>query len=286
MKSLAFDVYRRIVRLFTGTRLGERFPINVAHRLLMRALKPRRVEIAGHRLTLDPHDSLGLSLRPYEPFTSRLVEDCLRPGQVAVDVGANIGYFTLLLARGVGATGRVYAFEPDPESFALLRRNVAANGYGNVIAAQAAVAEEAGTVRLFRSPDNAGDHRTYDAGDGRAAIVVEAVRLDDALADAARVDFIKMDVQGAEPRALAGMRALLERSPRVVLLSEFWPWGLARGGASAAAYLEQLDALGFSLQLIDDDAERLEAVRAKDLLERLGTSFHHHVNLLCRHRPA
>jgi FkbM family methyltransferase len=96
-----------------------------------------------------------------ERFEMDLWSDSLRPGMVVADVGANLGLYTLLAAERVGPAGRVHSFEPDPQNAALLRRNVAANVYNNVVLHEAAVADRQGVVALHRCPEHHGDHRIY-----------------------------------------------------------------------------------------------------------------------------
>src|SRR5262249_36182110 len=150
----------------------------------------------------------------YEPFETGLLQNQLRPGDVVVDVGANIGYYTLLFARCVGPRGRVFAFEPDQTNFDLLRRNVERNGYTNVTLVRKAVAAQSGKLRLYLCEDNKGDHRTYDSHDGRPSLEIDAVSLDDYFAgERGSIALIKMDIQGAEEGALRGMRRLLADNP-------------------------------------------------------------------------
>ncbi len=91
------------------------------------------------------------------------MQNLIKPGQTVIDVGANIGYYnTLQFAKLVGPTvSRVYAFEPDPDNFALLRKNVAQNGYANVVCIQKAVSDQTSKLKLFRNSQNHGDHRIY-----------------------------------------------------------------------------------------------------------------------------
>lgn len=239
------------------------------HRLLR-----SRAEVFGHRMVLDADDAVVTDhlcrLGSFEPFETELVMRTVRPGDTVLDVGANVGYYTLIFARLVGPHGRVFAFEPDPQNFDLLRRNVRANGYANVTLEQKAVADSAGALALYRNPANKGDHRTYDAGGGREAVEVGAVALDDYFASLdGRVDLIKMDIQGAEERALAGMLKLLGRNPGVRLITEFWPRGLRLCGGDARRYAGRLRELGFGLRVINEAAERLEAFDLEAVLRRL-----------------
>ena len=242
-------------------------------------------DVVGHKMFLDEKDSLRLSVaRVFEPVVTRLFEREVRDGQTVLDIGANIGYFTLLLARQVGPTGRVFAFEPDPTNFGLLQRNVAANGYSNVSFVQRAVWSATGPLRLYLSDENKGDHRVYDSDDGRAALTIEAVRLDDYFASLPdlRVDVVKMDVQGSEAHALSGMRGLLGRRREATLVTEFWPAGLHRAGSSARGYLEALSDLGFRPYLVDERADRLLPADPERLLAEYTIDNDGSADLACR----
>ncbi len=195
------------------------------------------------------------------------------PGATFVDVGANIGWFTVIGSRLVGSRGRVIAFEPDPDNVRLLRRAVARNHCGNVTVHPCAVGAESGTARLFRSSDNQGDHRLEVASDRRDSVVVAVRSLDDSLGHAAAdAGVIKMDTQGSEAAALRGMRKLLTRNPRVRVVLEFWPFGLQRCGASADALAELFGQRDGALWLISGDGAAME-IRPQDLPELARTRY-------------
>jgi len=224
------------------------------------------VEVQGLRMWLDWPDSLGLRRNPiYEPLETAVVSACMRPGMRVVDLGANIGYYTLLMARAVGEQGRVWAFEPDPANCALLRRNAMLNGFAQVEVIEAAAAEAAGEVTLYSSEQNRGDNRIYhSSGEKRSAARVKTVRVADCLPAGERLDFVKMDIQGAEPQALGGMMEVLHRSPEVLLLTEYWPEGIAQAGQVPEDFLDALRASGFGLHLLEgrDGKVLLEKVEA------------------------
>lgn len=217
-----------------------------------------RAHVQGHMMFLDPADSI---VSPYllrdgffELAETILVENHVKPGDVVVDVGANIGYYTLILARLVGTTGRVYAFEPDPKNFALLQKNVVGNRYRNVTLIPCAVTEKSGRLKLFLCDTNKGDHRIYPSEECRAQVEIQGVSLDDYLnAKEETVDFVKMDIQGSEPGALRGMRRIIQRSPKLKMVTEFWPRGMKRFGASPDEFLDELRELGFDLSVIGED---------------------------------
>jgi tRNA G37 N-methylase Trm5 len=124
--------------------------------------------VQGHKMYLDSKESLDLSIYGvYEEYETDLIKKEIDRGDVVLDLGANIGYYTLLFAKKVGDEGRVYAFEPDPTNFSLLKKNVEINGYRNVVLIQKAVSNKNGKLKLYLNEDNKGDHRFYNSHDGR-----------------------------------------------------------------------------------------------------------------------
>lgn len=280
-RALLFKLYRLAARRLWGRGLGTIRPLATLHKMIVVRLKPTFVEIEGHTLYLDDIDSLHLSiLDTFEPLETDLVKREVKRGDHVLDVGAHIGYFTLLFAKLVGNEGTVFAFEPEPRNFALLRKNVGANGYGNVVLVNKAVSNRTGPARLYLSEDNRGDHRLFDSYDGRRSINVECIRLDDYFATHERVDFIKMDIQGAEAMALEGMTALWERNRAIKLLTEFWPDGIRRAGRDPRAYLRALQGEGFALSALEH-ADRLANVpeTLTEFLESNPTKDY--VNVFC-----
>lgn len=209
-------------------------------------MRPERVELEEFRIWVrraDPQVGLAIARdRQYEPHLTRQLRALLGPGSVFVDVGANIGFFTLLAAARVGPKGRVHAFEARADNLSLLRRSVEDNGFANVEVHQCAVSDRAGNLAFFASGTWYSNGRIVgddEAGSERLPRV-RAVTLDQVLANEPRVDVIKMDIEGAEARALAGMRGLLRRH-RPVLLTEFSPDLLQlSSGIAPPAYLAAL----------------------------------------------
>ena len=256
--------------------------------LLGRARSPVVDDVHGHRMFVDEKDSMGLSIdAAFEPLETRFCSAAAKRGGVVVDIGANIGYYTLLFARQVGPSGRVFAFEPDADNFRLLSANVSANHYTNVTAVQAAVSDRDERLDLYRNEANRMDHQTYDAGEGWQHVSVAAIRLDDYFAaDSRRVDLIKMDIQGSEPRALSGMIGLRTRNRDVVFVTEFWPWGLRRAGHDPAVFLARLGELGFALSEIDERKKRVVGTTPAALLDALDEHDKWAAtNLVCTRSP-
>lgn len=183
----------------------------------------------------------------WEDLETRWVMHSIRPGDVFVDVGANIGYYTVLAAKLVGEEGHVYAFEPDPTSFAILKANVERNGLSNVTLEQKALSNEPGSLRLFLAPDNKGDHRIFDEeGAARPFLDVEAMRLDDyAPIKNRKIDFIKVDTQGAEGLILQGMIETIAANPKLVMVMEYTPSALRAVGTDPSEFLAALQKMDF-----------------------------------------
>lgn len=141
----------------------------------------------------------------------------LRPGDVFYDVGANVGFFTLLGARLVGEAGRVYAFEPLPDNLQALRRNLSLNDAGQVEVLGVAAAERTGTARLVVTESSLGARLgPPEAADG---LVVETLALDDAVVGRGLLppSLLKIDVEGAEGAVLRGMRSVLAEHRPIII---------------------------------------------------------------------
>ncbi len=158
--------------------------------------------------------------RTYEPETIKVIRDLLKEGDIAVDVGASIGYVTMNIAKKVGPSGHVYAFEPTDNQFKYLEANIKANELENITPYSLAAwdKEESDFVRRDDVSDNKNKIQT-NAGIDRTKL--RGVVLDDILPE--KIDFIKMDVDGSEPRALSGLIKTFERNPQLKLVIEYYP---------------------------------------------------------------
>lgn len=151
----------------------------------------------------------------YEPEQTRLAVELVRPGATVLDVGAHIGYYTLLFSRLAGPHGRVVAFEPSPRNLPVLRWHVARNGCANVRVEAAAVAAETGTAR-FTADTGSGTGRLAESG----TVEVRTIRLDDFVdASGPMPDVLKIDVEGAELAVLRGAARVLREARPAILLS-------------------------------------------------------------------
>jgi FkbM family methyltransferase len=231
------------------------------HTVILRLI-PRSIRVGPARLFLDPSDPVisgALTLGVYERQEMAFFNRFIGQARTFVDVGANVGLYTALALRQMSARSTVVAVEPHPRAYQLLQRNIEANLASNahspqvVLAFNIAAGSSEGTATLHCNRDNGGDHRLAAPGPEHrqgawSTQPVPVQRLDHLLPQhgLSEVDFIKMDVQGHEAEVVKGLADTLSRSARVVLMSEFWPAGLASSGG-AARYLALLDELGMEV---------------------------------------
>lgn len=226
------------------------------------------VFVDGLKLWLDPVDSLRLSVfGNWEPTASEFFENRIRPGDVVIDVGAHIGWYTLLAAKHVGKAGKVYAFEPNSDRFKTLKKNVTINQFTNVTAVNKAVlffGETSCSCALVRAEE------------------APIVDLDHYLGmKRPRVDIIKIDVDGREIDVLHGMRKILNANRSIEIFIEFWPEGLARYGRSGEGLLSELSREGFHFFQIDERIRQVYPVRKKELIGSFTAQRGNYCNLFC-----
>lgn len=179
----------------------------------------------------------------------RLISQFLVPGMTVIDVGANVGVYTRFFANLGSSSGCVIAIEPDAENYRRLSMRL--QSCPQVQTRHAAASDQTGTCTLYLSTSLNVDHHSYDSGDGRPSITVPAVRIDDLVEPGAHVNFIKMDIQGAEPIAVRGAQRVLSENHGIVLLFEYWPYGIRRSGHDPSGFLEELRGLGFQLEALN-----------------------------------
>ena len=182
----------------------------------------------------------------------QLLRRILVPGDVAVDVGANIGIYTQFLSRCVGPTGLVHSFEPSSENFRRLQ--AATRKLPNVRLSQSAIGESSCRSTLYVSDKLNVDHRAYlPDGDSHHTVPIEMVALDDYFKPGERVDLLKLDVQGYELHALQGARRIVNENREIKLLLEFWPYGLKQAGASWGELIEMLEGFAMNIMFVRTD---------------------------------
>ena len=186
----------------------------------------------------------------YSPARVSEIQKIVKEGDVVIDIGANIGYFTVLLANLVGPKGKVYAFEPDPRNFDLLQRTIEKNGWNHVIAEQKAVSNKAGEFLLYQTQSWSAN--TLVPHEHISAVKVNVIILDDFLSNERHVNFVKIDTDGSEPFVIQGMKQLIQRSPDLRVLAEYQPGNLKRYLSDPLDFITIAEQHGLALSAILD----------------------------------
>ncbi len=283
-----FQLLGFVIRHFSGKGL-ERLPIvSKMYRFLTRNLIGEdiiSVNVHGQKMYVNA--TFGLTLLSTGTYQSEKLMTTLftkfaTPGMTVIDVGAYVGYYTLLAARSVGDKGKIFCFEPDPSNYALLLKNIEENNCSNVVPVQKAVTNTTGTIKLFMAKDPSG-HSIVGGNPNQKAILVDSTTLDDFLgARVQPVHIIKIDVEGAENAVLQGMSKIIAKNPGLKIFTEFSPEALKTAGCLPTEYFEKLANYGFDIYLIDEKKQSLEPARLDLVMkacERTG-----YVNLLCQRR--
>ncbi len=235
----------------------------------------------------------------HERATTELFKKIVKEGDNVVDLGANIGYFTLLAAKIVGPEGKVFAFEPEPKNYNYLQKNIKLNNYENVTALQKAVSDKNGKTKLYICDYDTGHHtiRQYSGIEAYSrgrhteekSIEIETVTLDEFFKGKEElIDVIKIDVEGAEALALTGMEGILRTNKNLKMFVEFFPLLIRKIGNSPEEFIRKLlEDYNFSISVIpeDYDAQKGEMIKINNVndIRGLCPSEESHINLFLEH---
>jgi FkbM family methyltransferase len=242
---------------------------------VIQALLPKEVRLPEGVVALNPGDpavSGAVAFNAFEPYETELFREALKPGMTVIDIGANIGYYTVIAASRVGASGKVIAFEPAPENYAFLKETIAANSFSQVAAYPLAVADKEGELQLNLYDSNKGKHSLVkDASTAKgfnSSVTVKTVALDNFLRKEHidRVDVVKMDIEGAESIALQGMNESLSNAKMLFL--EFTPSAIQKAGHDPDEVLRLLREKSFDIYAIDERAKSKRRITDFDALVR------------------
>lgn len=212
-------------------------------------------ELAGFSIYVRDSDAAvgrGVKSGAYEPHVTKMFRQYVKPGMHVLDIGANIGYFTMLAASLVKPSGSVMAIEPNPENAKLVELSRRANKFDQVTIVQAGAGRELGLLVLNTAYSNG---TTSDLSDDPSqladATTVPCLRIDDIFPKDKQAGFIKIDVEGAEYNALLGASALIKRC-HPVIVSEFSP-GMIEGisGITAQAYVKFILDFGYRVSVVE-----------------------------------
>jgi FkbM family methyltransferase len=267
MPKSAYRVLYRVGRRVANGRLYGTSTYKGIRAFLRRKLvEDEVVETNGFKMVVDRDLSafdptmVGTGKAIWEPEMVEFLSKIIKPGWTVMDLGAESGYFALLMSQLVGSSGHVYAFEADPVSIARIKKSVEINRFSNITVVGKAVSDQPGTATFY--PDGMRGALGYHRFGNQDGITVECASVDSVIPPDANVSFFKMDIEGSEWKALRGMQRTLKSCNS--LITEFLTPGLRRTGGEPWDYLKQLADAGFT-KIFDVDAMRVtSAAELKD----------------------
>ncbi|PRH86338.1 hypothetical protein C5L14_19105 [Labrys okinawensis] len=223
-----------------------------------------RVDLGGISVVVDPNEpEFGRHIAKYrnwEPHIVEILSQNLSPGDVYVDIGANVGVMSFHAARIVGPAGRIIAFEPNPDNAQNFLRGVWANKFDNVILYQFAASDEGSIFSLV------GSSNTWLSEPSISGQVAQSIRVDTLLQQESRIDFIKIDIEGHEPQALAGLIQTIKRH-QPTILCEFNPRCLRDHiGLAPPLFANKLFDLTDCITVVEYNGATSEVSNAEDLI--------------------
>lgn len=232
-------------------------PFSYITHLIIKSIIPPTISIEEGILSLNKNDvgvSGALALNCFENTEVELFRQSIKPGMTVVDIGANIGYYTLIAGTRVGDDGHVFAFEPEEVNYNFLEKNVRNNSLEHrVNIYKIALSDRSGQQKLYLTENNKGTHSFADNRNTNTSITVETKTLDEILLPhTQQIDIIKMDIEGAEALVIDGMKELINKNPHVKIFTEFYPKAMRRLGKSPLEFLKKLHNFGFKIYDIDE----------------------------------
>ena len=229
--------------------------------------KKKLVSMDGFKMFVMGNDYIGASIlksKSYEPHVTSVVMKLLKEGDVFLDIGANVGYFTMLASSLVKSNGKVIAFEPNPQNLQLIYSSIVENDAVNVdIYPYAASNEKA--ILNFTTVGSNGGVVSASSQEQQYYFLVPAIVLDELLESEERISLIKIDIEAHEPYAIRGMEKLIKRlKPKMI--TEFHPWAMKQNNLELPEeYLYQLFDLGYQISIIEPSGSLLSVSNVKDI---------------------
>jgi len=289
-RKIFLNLYLKTIKNFShGKGYGKKNKlINSVVHGIESSLKTNHANVWAGKMFLHPNDAYRLSIYGiHGAHDLRIFKDNVKDGDNVVDLGANIGYFTLILAKLVGPAGHVFAFEPDPRNLVLLKKNVEYNNYKNVTIIPKAVSNVNDKCTLYVGQKSFGQNTIYkpEKRKNQKFLVIESetIRLDDFfkmnnLLD--KISFMKMDIEGAEFLALDGMKEILKLNQNIKIFTEVDPHYLEDAGTSYEQFIDLLTENKFTLSISDNRNETLTRVNSSQLGKILNDNAGP-MNILC-----
>jgi FkbM family methyltransferase len=275
---IGFKIYKKILdRIYEGGSINNKFVSKVG-RKIHSSIKPTHIEKFGFKLFLDYQDQLMLSVKEYpiHPVLKKIIKS----GDNVIDVGANIGVLTLYFRSLIGDSGKIYSFEPDPNSFCILEKNIVQNYLENVIIENKAVSNK-NMIIGFEVNKNITGGRIKENDD--QMLKVDCVTLDNYFSEKlTKIDFVKIDTEGFDWTVLEGMKDIIKSNPEIKLMVEFHSRLLKESGMIPRKFLKIIEDLNFKIYDLGGLSDKFEFLEGQRL-ETFAKNPVESTNLLCIH---
>jgi FkbM family methyltransferase len=230
-------IYRNITQSLYGTGIGKIAVVRNIHKKILKQTSLESMDVFGYKLFLHPTvQGYTIEFDGWNEET-KIIKKFIKKGDTVIDLGANIGRYTLLFRSLVGENGKVIAFEPDITNFNLLKKTIIANNFENVTIFQKAVGNINSRVKMSVS-EEIGSQQISNSG----SVVVDCVKVDDYVSSA---DFVKIDTEGYEIKVLEGMPNLLRQ--KITMMVEL-NVKLLRNHSSPEEFFTIMKKNGFTCQ--------------------------------------
>lgn len=285
-KKISLNLYKKFLsKMSHGKGYGKNPYLKKILKKIEGNLKSDFSEIQGSKMFLDPGDSLNLSINGvYGELDTNIIRNEISEGDVVIDVGANIGYYTLIFAQLVGKSGTVISFEPEPKNFSILKKNVEINNYKNVILEQKIVSRKNEISKLFLAESGIVGHHTNSSKNSKNFIEIESITLDDytkKLNLSNKIKFIKIDVEGAEPNVLYGAENILKENSKLKIFTEFNREIIKKYNLDPDEMLSLLEKNNFEFILPNYDDNSISLTNKQTLLSS-NELLKDNLNILCK----
>jgi len=266
-------LFKKISKSLAGHGFGNNPILAKIYQKIGKTVLPEFIEYDGHKIFLGSEDTVNIATFGYEheKFELNLFKNSLKEGDVILDLGANIGLYSLSAARIVGEKGKVYSFEPDPITFKNLKKNIELNKFNNVELVNKAVSNKTGTITFTSSENISSRSKNYIKLDDKLennSIKIQTIKMDDFFENNDIViNVIKMDVEGAEFEALKGMKKIIDKNKHLKIFLEFSPFMLKRLNTDIAEMINFFRSSNFKINKINEEENKMKEISPELLLE-------------------
>jgi len=284
---LPYNFLKRTKKALGGHGLTKKPIIGKIYKSISKKVVPEFIMFEGNKIYLDSVDAINFAMNDYnESFENSFFKTQIKPGDIVLDIGANIGIYSLTAAKLVGNSGTVFSFEPDEICFTNLKKNAEKNSLKNIILVKKAVSNYNGKAEFSKSVNELSrstNHLIFNHNDNVESITIETISIDKFLKDKLKkINVVKIDVEGAEFEVFKGMKELIKINNDLKIFFEFNPSALSRLNTKIPEFIDFLFDLNLSCYNIEEKTETKKLVDREWLMKfALKNSTKGYTNLFC-----